>query len=191
MKRFLRLLTVGSTLVWGAFIYTQVPVMAQTGPASPTSLGGLALTEVIAPSWLESQNIYYRLEGVEQRAYAQSHWAVSPAQLVAARARNKLARVMNAMSDKTDGETYLLKIELDDYAQVFETPSSSIGRVQLRATLLSNGRMLAQNSFSAGRPAPTANALGAVRALTEATESALNDLANWVESQVAPQTVSR
>jgi cholesterol transport system auxiliary component len=180
MKRFLRFLTVGSTLVWGAFIYTQVPVMAQTGPSSPTSRGGLALTEVIAPSWLESQNIYYRLEGVEQRAYAQSRWAVPPAQLVAVRAR-----------DKTDGETYLLKIELDDYSQVFETPSSSIGRVQLRATLLSNGRMLAQNSFSAGRPAPTANALGAVRALTEATESALNDLANWVESQVAPQTVSR
>ena len=110
---------------------------------------------------------------------------MAPAQLLQQRARQRLARFANVLSVGDTSQELLLKLELDDYSQVFDSEQASRVQVRLRASLIANGRFLAQRSFAANRPAPTANAAGAVRGLAGATDALLDELARWVEASAA------
>ena len=148
-------------------------------PVRPT----LAFNEVQAPAWLDGTHIFYRLaySDVQQlRPYAQNRWTMPPAQLFAQRVRMRLARSMDvvAIGDTTAGAT--LKLELEDFSQFFETVETSRAQVQLRATVIQNGKLLGQRSFAVTRPAASASAAGGVRALTEAADAAIEELALWL-----------
>jgi cholesterol transport system auxiliary component len=52
--------------------------------------------------------------------------------------------------------------------------------MQLRATLLKGTTLVAQRSFSAQVPAPTADASGGVRALSVAADEVAKQLSDWV-----------
>jgi len=141
------------------------------------------VADVVTPTWLDSNYIYYRqrFADVQQpRPYASSRWTMPPAQLVSQRARLRLARFTNvvAAGDTTQGT--LLKLELDDFSQMFETQDVSRGVLLLRASLILNGRLIGQQSFAVSRPAPGANAAGGVRGLTEATDAALEEVSAWL-----------
>jgi cholesterol transport system auxiliary component len=162
------------------------PLTAPATGARPT----IVMTDVQAPSWLDSQHIYYRLafaDPLQPKPYAQATWVMSPAQLLTQRARLRLAQVANVLSAGDSAQEFLLKLELDDFSQVFDTQDSSRGVVQLRASLISSGRFVAQHSFALAQPAPSANAAGGVRALGAATDAVLNELAAWVDSNARPR----
>ena len=162
------------------------PLTAPSTGARPT----IVMTDVQAPSWLDSQHIYYRLafaDLLQPKPYAQATWVMSPAQLLTQRARLRLAQVANVLSAGDTAQEFLLKLELDDFSQVFDTQDSSRGVVQLRASLISSGRFVAQHSFALAQPAPSANAAGGVRALGAATDAVLNELAAWVDSNARPR----
>ena len=154
-------------------------VASPPGPARPT----LAFNDVQAPAWLDGSTIFYRLaySDVQQlRPYAQNRWTKPPAQLFAQRVRMRLARSMDvvAVGDTTAGAT--LKLELEDFSQFFETAETSRAQLQLRATVIQNGKLLGQRSFAVTRPAASANAAGGVRALTAAADAAIEELALWL-----------
>ena len=85
-----------------------------------------------------------------------------------------------------EGAQRVLQLELEEFSQVFETAERSQGELRLRATvrqrLASGERLLAQRSVVLQRPAPSADAAGGVRALSAATDAAVLELAQWLQT---------
>jgi cholesterol transport system auxiliary component len=157
-----------------------------TGTASRTA--AVALPEMEAGAGLDSPALLYRLQYADDqqlRPYAQARWSVPPAQLVRARLRDALAAQGPVLS--TEGiAPYTLRVELDEFSQVFASESSSQGLVRLRASLFKGEQLAAQTTVLARAAAPAQDAAGGVRALTAATDDAVRQLAAWVATQVKP-----
>lgn len=77
-----------------------------------------------------------------------------------------------------------LRLELEEFSQLFDAPDASSGVLRLRATLTQRGAsgeaLLAQRNFIARQNAPTADASGGVRALTAATDQVVEDIEAWL-----------
>ncbi|MBC7703147.1 MAG: membrane integrity-associated transporter subunit PqiC, partial [Rhodoferax sp.] len=67
---------------------------------------------------------------------------------------------------------------------LFDAPGRSFGLVRLRATLVQGlpggDRLLGQRSFVVQRPAPSPDAAGGVHALTVATNTAVEEIEQWL-----------
>jgi cholesterol transport system auxiliary component len=186
----------------------QRPALYDFGPgpvaAAPSDrrapLAPLALSDVEAAGPLEAATgVLYRLayaDAQQLRPYAQARWSMPPAQLVRQRLRDHLSQrraILGAGESaslmRTDGQQPLvLRVELEEFSQLFTAPTTSSGLVRLRVTLIDNlpagEKLLAQRPFIVQRPAATANAPGGVRALAEATDAAAGEIAQWLETVV-------
>src|SRR5690349_4343146 len=63
--------------------------------AQPTSLPAVSVAEVIAPVWLDTQLMYYRLSYAndqQPRPYADSRWSMPPALLFGQRLKARIAQ---------------------------------------------------------------------------------------------------
>lgn len=153
--------------------------------SAPALRQPLLVYDVSAPAWLDSQNIFYRLayqDAARPQAYADSRWVSSPGELIAARVRGRLAASgKGGVIHPADGTraSHALRIELDEFNQVFDAPGKSRAVVRLRATLLGKTALIAQQSFSAEREAATPDAEGGVRALIAASDEVLDQLVTW------------
>jgi cholesterol transport system auxiliary component len=166
---------------------------ARTTPAA-ASVGHPAiwLGEVDAASALDNTAVLYRLAYTDARLlqpYAQARWTMPPAQLLRLRLRQTLAQQQPVLRDGEapqagSGAMRLLQLELDEFSQVFDAPDASVGLVRVHATVVSSGagggRLLAQRSFVAQRPAPSPDAAGGVQALTAATDGVLAEITQWL-----------
>lgn len=156
-------------------------------PAPGSTLPSLA-TSVQATAALDGTAMFYRLAYADERQlrpYAQARWAMPPAELVQQRLREVLSQ-QRVVLKPGEGAQLLLQIELDEFSQVFESPGQSSGLLRLRATVLkatpSGDRLLAQRSVRVQRPASSGGAAGGVRALSAATDAAVAELAQWLQS---------
>jgi cholesterol transport system auxiliary component len=158
---------------------------ATAAPAASTApaLVALALAEVDASSALESLNVVYRLayaDAQQLRPYALARWSMPPAQLVRTRLRDALSS-RGPVLGAADGATpWLLKVELDEFSQQFDAPTSSSGAVRLHASLFNANTLVAQRTVQATAKSPSQDAAGGVRAITAATDDAVAQLALWV-----------
>ena len=79
----------------------------------------------------------------------------------------------------------VLRLELEEFSQVFSAVDISVGLIRLRATLLevtpSGEKLLGQRNLVVQRPAPSSYAIGGVRALTAATDAAVEELDQWLQ----------
>lgn len=149
----------------------------------------LLVPDVDAPSWLETPGIFYRLSFENEarpRAYTQSRWVAPPPALFSERLRARLAGASDAgvISSGEGGRAdYLLRVEMEEFSQVFDSLESSRGIVRLRATLVREPRrqLVAQKGFAVSRPASSANAEGAAKALTEASDAVIGEIVDWVD----------
>ncbi len=150
----------------------------------------LVVHEISAPAWLDSAFIHYRLAYVDTtrpRAYADSRWVMSPAALFYDRLRARLAASgSGAIVQPIDGARthYALRVEMDEFTQVFDAPGKSRGVVRVRAVVVGSRNLVAQRSFSVERPARSADAEGGVRALIAASDEAIDQLIAWMVQQV-------
>jgi cholesterol transport system auxiliary component len=160
---------------------------ANTSASTAPSPLALALAEVEASTALESLSVVYRLayaDAQQLRPYALARWSMPPAQLVRARLRDALS-ARGPVLGTTDGATpWLLKVELDEFSQQFDTPTLSSGAVRLHASLFNANKLIAQRSVQAKAIAPSQDAAGGVRAITAATDDAVAQLAAWVTEQM-------
>ena len=153
--------------------------------SAPALRQALLVYDVSAPAWLDSQNIYYRLayqDAARPQAYADSRWVGSPAELIAGRVRGRLAASgKGGVIHPADGTraSYALRVELDEFDQVFDAPGRSRAVVRLRASILGKTSLVGQRSFSAEREAATPDAEGGVRALIAASDEVLDQLVAW------------
>ena len=149
------------------------------------------------------------------RPYAEARWTTPPAQLVRQRLREKLSErrpvfgardglalsrpavppVAGQPKPPSDGALdplpLRLRLELEEFSHLFTAPETSVGVIRLRATLIdiSRGgeRLVGQRSIVVQRPATTADAPGGVRALTDATDAAIAELDQWLQTAPAPR----
>lgn len=161
------------------------------------NLSPLAVADIEANPALDSTAVLYRLayaDAQQLQPYALARWSMTPAQLVRQRLKEQLAQRRALLNPGEGGlagapTPPTLRIELEEFSQLFETPGNSVGLLRLRATLVQpspgGDKLLAQRSVIVQRPAPSADAPGGVRALTAATDAAVQDLDEWL-GQVAP-----
>jgi len=146
----------------------------------------LEVPEVVAPAWLDSPAIHYRLvydDGAKYSGYANSRWASPPAILLTERLRQGAAEASRGVVRQGDGTRgdYVLRLELEEFSQVFDTPGSSRGVVRARASLISRTEraLLGQTTLSVEKPAPTPDAAGGVRALSQAADGLVASVLDW------------
>ena len=146
----------------------------------------LTLGDVDASPALDHPAVHYRLayaDALQLRPYTLARWSASPTRLVQQRLREALS-VDRAMLSTAEAATpWLLRVELEEFSQWFDAPGSSAGVVRLRATLLRSGQLVAQRSFNARSPAPSADAAGGVRALVAASDDANKQIYVWLTAQ--------
>ena len=158
-------------------------------PVSVTPRQAIALAEVEASSALDSTAVLYRLayaDAQQLQPYAQARWSMPPAQLLRQRLRQSLAQytLVTREGDVAGQRPLVLRLELDEFSQMFDAPGRSVGQVRVHATVLqasaSGERLVAQRGFVAQRPAARADAAAGVRALTAATDAVVADIAQWM-----------
>lgn len=160
---------------------------------SPRIRASLLVQGVGAPSWLDSQAIVYRLayqDDARQLTYANSRWAAPPASLLAQRLRARLAaasdRGILGVADSARAD-YALRVELDEFSQVFDSADASRAVITARASLVNVARraLQAQKTFTIDRPAPSPNAEGGVRALAAGSNELVDAVVAWVAASLA------
>lgn len=176
-------------------VYDFGPGLLTTAPThEELKLPALALDLVETNPALDSTAVLYRLayaDSQQLRPYGQARWSMTPAQLLRQRLRQhfSLRRALlnpGDISDPGAPSPVLLRIELEEFSQLFEAPDQCVGLLRLRATLTQPGpqgeKWLAQRNLMLQRGAPTADAPGGVRALTAATDAALQELDLWLQA---------
>ena len=175
---------------------------APSSPGAPLSaLPPLAIADIsTAGGALDNQAVLYRLgytDAQELRPYSQARWSMPPAQLVRQRMRELLsqrrvvltAREGVALNRSQNANLQMLRLELEEFSQLFSTPDASMGLIRLHATLVditpAGERLVAQRSVVVQRPATSADATGGVRALTQATDAAIEALDQWLQQMPA------
>jgi len=159
---------------------------------NPVLAATVLLPEVTAPSWLEGPGIVYRLaydEPARLHTYAQSRWKASASALLTQRLRGRFAAAtQRGIVTRDDGARadYMLRVELEDFSQIFSTPGTSQVAVRARASVvnLQQRTLIAQRVFSFERPAPSPDARGAVAALADASDELIEGLLEWTSEQL-------
>jgi cholesterol transport system auxiliary component len=79
----------------------------------------------------------------------------------------------------------VLRIELEEFSQLFDSPTRSWGLLRMRVSLFENEaageKLLAQRNIVQRAPAPSADAPGGVRALAAATDAAAAEIGEWLK----------
>jgi len=164
-----------------------LPAAAAAAPALPA----VSVADVNAPAWLDNNMMYFRLAYANQlqpRPYAASRWTMPPAQLFQQRLKSRLAQAGGTVLAMSDAALNipLLRIDMDDFTQTFDTPSHSLATLQVRASLFNGRTLLAQKSFSRQAATPSADAAGAASAFVAANDGVIDDLMSWLAA-VAPK----
>ena len=169
-----------------------------TRPETTTRMAPLApvlLAEVETSAALEGTAVVYRLayaDANQLRPYAQARWAMPPTQLLRQRLRETLGvhRTVLASTDAVAPGTLVLRVELEEFSQLFDSATSSAGLVRVRATLSRTGsppKALAQTSLVVPQAAATADAAGGVRALAQASDALVRQLDQWMQQVAAAE----
>lgn len=193
-----------------AFMYDFGPGPLTARPASqqaeiPLSplLPPLAIDDIgTSGGALENMAVLYRLgyaDAQQLRPYAQARWTMPVAQLVRQRLRERLSLrrpVFNAGEslafNRNQGSVLplQLRLELEEFSQLFTAPDASVGLIRLSATLVAltpaGEKLVSQRNVVVQRPASSADAAGGVHALTAATDAAIDELEQWLQ-QVSPR----
>lgn len=184
------------------------PVVYDFGPgplAAPASdrrapLPPLALADVEVTGFSDNSTaVLYRLaysDAQQLRPYMLARWSLPPAQLLQRQLRDQLgqrrvvisadAAPAQALQPSTQTKpAAVLRVELEEFSHLFRSATDSAGVVRLRATvvdLTASGEVLrGQRVFIASTPARSADAVGGVAALAQASTQVAQELAAWVE----------
>ena len=180
-----------------ATVYDFGPTPAANPAAlQPPTLQALVLADVEVTGALDGSAVLYRLGYADEhqlRPYSQARWSAPPPQLIRQRVRQRLGLerpVLDlgesaGLAREGGAAPRVLRMGLEEFSHLFETEARSWGVLRLRATLLENTpageRLLAQRTFVVRQPAPSADAPGGVRALTAATDTVAQEIAQWMQ----------
>ena len=158
----------------------------------------LLLMDAEAASALDGTAVLYRLgyaDAQQLRPYAQARWSMPPAQLLRQRLRELLGQRRSVLSpvDAVVPGTLALRLELEEFSQLFDSTQSSAGLVRVRATVSRFGnppKPVAQTSFVVQRPADSADAKGGVQALAQASDALVLQVDQWLQQVASAEVAS-
>lgn len=153
-----------------------------TAPAAPIAI---IIADVGGPASLDSERMYYRLlyaDARQSRPYAYNQWTSTPLQLLTQRMKARIAQAGVKVLSTTDAaaSTNLLRMEVEDFTQNFDSAASSSGVVRLRASVFRSHKLVDQKTFTRSAPAPSADAAGGARALADASDAVAADVLAWL-----------
>jgi len=157
----------------GETAYYDLATGAATTETTPQNIRSV---EVVAPSWLSSNRMQYRLaysDPTRRREYAGSRWVAPPAEMLAQGLRKTLVSGTGACR---------LRLELEEFVQVFDAAENSRASLEMRAALLplQGDAPLARRTFTLNRHTASADARGGAAALNEAAVELSNELRSWL-----------
>ncbi len=170
-----------------------LPAVSVTAGSHP--IGTLMVADLSGPASLDSEHMQYRLlyaDARQTRPYAHNQWSATPFQLLGQRLRSSFAQSGVKVLATTDAITNptVLRMEVNEFAQNFDSASSSYGVINVRASLFRQHRLIDQRTFQRSVAAPTADAAGGAQALAAASDALAADLLVWLTS-VTPQNAPR
>jgi uncharacterized lipoprotein YmbA len=152
-----------------------------SSPVVVENFGSVAL-EVRAPLWFDALGIQYRLAYVDSsrlREYGQARWAGPPAQLI----QQRLSQQLGLKSVGQGKTACVLRIDIIEFSQVFDSAERSRGVLQGRAQWLDRSRnALGELKLDIQVNSPSADSRGAVSALQGTVEKLEYDLREWQKS---------
>ncbi len=140
---------------------------------APAGDSGVAAVEVTAPSWLGGDGMEYRLgyaNAARRLEYAESRWAAPPAELLRLGLQRRLAGVGRCR----------LRLDLDEFVQVFDSPETGRLALEGRATLFAGQEPVARRAFALAPAMPSADARGGVVAAVAAARTLGDELVLWL-----------
>jgi len=192
MMRSLSVLACAALLAGCASTKGPAPTSFDFGPLTTAALGtapanfpAIVVSDVTGPALLDTQRMYYRLmyaDAQQSRPYAFNQWAANPMQLMTQRLKARMAQAGVKVLNTTDasGGLPLLRLEVDDFSQNFDTQTQSSASITLRASLFRAHKLIDQRTFTRSTPAPSADAPGGARALAGSTDAIAADLLAWL-----------
>ena len=162
-----------------------LPAASYAAPSSASKIGAIIVADVSGPAALDTERMHYRLlyaDARQQRPFAYNQWVSTPAQLLTQRMRARIAQAGVKVLSTTDAaaSATVLRMEVEDFAQNFDTATSSKGVLVLRASVFRNHLLVDQKTFSSSVAAPSADAAGGARALADASDAVAADLLTWL-----------
>ena len=166
------------------------------GPPAPAASAGASpavkVLDVSAPDVLESDKLIYRLsyaDAQQTAAYANSHWTMTPSQLLTQRLRGALSSRGTVLTGADGVSAPVLRVDLSQFEQVFDSQSESHAAVTARATLIQSGKVIGQRTFLARAPSSSPDAAGGAQALATASDDLVAQIGAWlgVQALVAAQ----
>lgn len=154
----------------------------------------LRVAEVAVPTWLNSNAIFYRLDyrnNSRIASYSESTWVSSPAAMLTMLLQHKLTASPAWSAVIGPGDTasaaYTLRVQLMDFQQDFSSPKRSHCLLVASATVIDNSAqtVAGQKTFTRKRPAPSPDAAGGVRCLSQASLHFTKDLRRWLTGIVS------
>lgn len=154
---------------------------SQLTVANVGMIDAVIVADVTGPAALDSERMQYRLlyaDAREARLYAYNQWTSTPPQLLTQRIKARMAQAGVQVLSTTDAaaSATVLRIEVEDFIQNFDSATSSRGVLRLRASVFRNHKLAAQKVIERSVPAPTPDAAGGARALGEASDAIVSDV---------------
>jgi cholesterol transport system auxiliary component len=172
---------------FGPIAQSAAPAGNAATPATPAAppLPAIVITDISGPAALDTERMHYRLlyaDARQSRPYAYNRWTSTPLQLLTQRMKARIAQSGVKVLSATDAAASitLLRIEVDDFAQNFDTAASSSGQIVLRASVFHGHKLVDQQTFNRSSPAPTPDAAGGARALADASDALAADILAWL-----------
>ena len=208
------LLGCGATPVTHTVVYDFGPATDYVSPNGSVtrSLPPVILADVEAPPALDGTALLYRLSysnAQQLRPYAQARWSMPPAFLLRQRLRQQLGaqRTVGVAADAGAARLPLLRVELEEFSQLFDTPSHCQAVVRIRATLSqaplfgvpagpfpnqlavpSVPGLIAQTALTQQQTCATPDAVGGARALAQASVQVSVALDDWLAHSLPAPT---
>lgn len=190
-----------------------LPVVYDFGPGSIAPAPATAPAADRAPLILaDSQStgladgstaLHYRLaydDAQQLRAYQRARWSQPPAQLVRQSVAQELAQLGPVLDTRSARELAradagakaangaramrVLRLEIEEFSQVFSSAGESSGVLRLRATLADSSpqgeRLRDQRVFVVQSPATSQDAAGGSAAMARAAQQAAREVAAWI-----------
>jgi cholesterol transport system auxiliary component len=162
------------------------PLPAVTPPAPQiANPAAIIVADIGGPAALDSERMHYRLlyaDARQSRPYAYNQWTSTPLQLLTQRMKARIAQAGVKVLSATDAaaSTNLLRMEVEDFTQNFDTATSSSGVLRLRASVFRSHKLVDQKTFSRSVPAASADAAGGASALADASDAVAADVLAWL-----------
>ena len=158
--------------------------LPQVGIQSAVKLR-FSLADVSAPETLDSNAMLYRLQYDNEqqvRPYASYRWTMPPAQLLTQRIKSRMAAAGVTIVSVAEGVADLpvLKIDLDEFDQLFTGVSHSHAQISFRASVIKKNKLLAQRYFTLATKADAADAPGGAKAMQIGVDNAITELTLWL-----------